>query len=68
MHISMQYHAQKAFTLFSICVARNLEKLSKSLSFPGWLVSEILNQSVLCATVEYTSRTDLGAKTAQSVY
>lgn len=28
MHISMQYHAQKAFTLFSICVPRNMEELT----------------------------------------
>jgi hypothetical protein len=26
--ISIQYHAQKTFTLFSICVPRNLEELT----------------------------------------
>jgi hypothetical protein len=45
MHIPMQYHAQKAFTLFSICIPRNLEELFESLSLLGWLVFEILNQN-----------------------
>ena len=45
MHISMQYHALKAFTLFSNCVPKNLQELFKSLSLLCWLVSEILNQN-----------------------